>query len=304
MTGQYEAYGLCIASEIPLPELAIRRTTCASPDVWISVGDVPERLRSPVTQSRRHQSSPEGLLLRIEDVASYFVHSGSHIVIAPEPLADPHDVRVFVLGTCFGALLHQRGVLVLHASGIGTADGAVLFAGDSGAGTSTLLAEMLRRGHRMMVDDVCAVVAPDASDDPPVVLPSYPRTRVWTDTARYVGVDTTGLQRTRAHMDKYERQLPDQFWDRPAPLRRIYQLTADERQGVAFTRLPPLLVLPVIVATTYRKAFIGGFGTHLQHFDLASRIAQHVPVVRVIRPTTTFDLEDLADRVIADLAQS
>jgi len=64
------------------------------------------------------------------------------------------------------------------------------------------------------------------------------------------------------------------------------------------------MVFPVIVATTYRRSFLAGFGTREPHFDLASRIAQHVPVVRVIRPTTTFDLEDLADRVIADLAES
>ena len=50
------------------------------------------------------------------------------------------DVRVFLLGSCIGALLHQRGILVLHAGAIHTDKGAVLFTGPWGIGKSTLLA--------------------------------------------------------------------------------------------------------------------------------------------------------------------
>ena len=64
------------------------------------------------------------------------------------------DIRVFLLGSCLGALLHQRGVLALHASAIETDQGAVLFMGDSGMGKSTTLQAFIKRGYKMLADDI------------------------------------------------------------------------------------------------------------------------------------------------------
>jgi hypothetical protein len=301
MMHQYAAYGLTIASFLPIPELTPLDVADAVPDVWVDCGEVPTEFQNPVTQSSGYQAGPEGLLLRINGVGRYLVRDGNRIVVAPDPEAREHDVRVFLLGTCFGALLHQRGALVLHASGIGTPAGAVLLAGHSGAGKSTLLAEFLRRGHKMMVDDVCAVF-PTADGDGLFVQPSYPRTRMWADAAEQLAVDTTGLQRTRSHMDKYERQLPAQFWDQPATVRRIYHLAGAQGDEFLLRRVPQMVVLPLVVAHTYRQVFLDGFDMRRQHFDLASQIARTVPVVQIVRPADGFRITELADLILNDLA--
>jgi hypothetical protein len=300
VTHHYTAYGLCFASDVELPEL-IHCGPCARPQVHVRRGRVPHALASPVTQSRVHQSSHEGMLLRIDGVADYFVHDGEEIVVQPRSGADDHDIRVYMLGTCIGALLHQRGALVLHASAIRTEQGAVLFAGHSGAGKSTLLGEMLRRGYPMMVDDVCAVVDPDAPNLPPIVMPAYPRTRLWADAAAHLDVDTSWLRRTRAHMEKFERQVPGQFWGHPAPLRAIYHLLPTDDLTPGLTRVAPLEALPILLATTYRRVLVRGFGRQHRHFELASSIARLVPVVQVVRSPSS-SIDGLTERVIHDIA--
>lgn len=300
---RFWAYGLLIESELEIPEmLAVDSSdSSASPDVTVRVGTVPRFLADPLSSTDAFEASKVEMLLRIDGVAHYLVSGGREIVVAPDPAASDHDVRVFLLGTCFGALLHQRGALVLHASGMGTPTGAVLFAGPSGAGKSTLLAEMLRRGFEMMVDDVCGIFATDEQDRL-VVQPSYPRTRMWADTADQMGIETEGLQRTRSHMDKYERQLPDHFWAEPAPIRRIYHLAVGPGDEMSLTPVPPMVVIPLIVNSTYRRVFLDGFDIREHHFDLASRIARLVPVVHVVRPADTFRLAELADLILDDLA--
>jgi hypothetical protein len=299
----FRGYGLLFRSTIPVPEMTVvdpgTSTSDRRPDVTIRTGDIPEHIEDPITAGVHHEANAEQFLLRIEDVGRYLVSRGNDIVIDPLPGANPHDVRVYLLGSGIGALLHQRGYLVLHASGIGTDRGAVLFAGASGAGKSTLLAELLRRGMRMMVDDVCAVTVREGMQ--PTVTPSYPRTRLWGETAERLSIDTAGLSRTREHMEKYERQLPDQFWDQEAPLARIYHLAGTNGDELSLTPLGPIEAFHTVLSNTYRQMMLDGLARRQVHFDIAAIAARAARVVRVIRPSDSFQLVQLADMILEDL---
>ncbi len=138
----YKTYGLTIDSEISLPEL-IPQTNRNEQDaarasqqgiVQIRLGAVPEQLEHPTGQGVLYQASANQFLLSMNHIARYLVRNGNEIIIQPALNALESDIRVFLLGSVFGALLHQRELLVLHASAIGTDAGAVLFTGPSGIG--------------------------------------------------------------------------------------------------------------------------------------------------------------------------
>jgi hypothetical protein len=299
----YRAYGLLFRSSIPLPELVVADSssppTDRHPDVTITVGSVPKHLDLPLRKGRLLEVDSEKFLLRVQDVGRFLVSRGNEILIEPDVQATEQDVRVFLLGTCFGGLLHQRGLLVLHASAIRMAQGAVLFTGASGAGKSTLLAEMLRRGMPMMVDDVCAIRV-DAGRQP-VVIPSYPRTRLWATTAASLAIDTSGLPRTRPNMEKFERQVPDQFWDEEAPLVRIYHLAGPEGHEFSLKQLSDIEAFQTVLEDTYRRLLLVGETPCFNHFQLVASTARSVAVVRVARPMNSFRLTELADLVMNDL---
>lgn len=302
----YEAYGLRVCSAIEIPELPPATHAADASEVDIGGGDVPTRLE-PVDYEQ-HDATSQGenyliisegrVLLNVDGVGRYLVEGGTKVTIDPEPGASEHEIRVFLLGTCVGAILHQRGAFVLHASGIGTEQGAVLFAGRSGAGKSTLLAEFLERGYRMLVDDVCAV---RLESNQLIVAPSYPRTRVWSDTAAEFQIDTTGLQPTLSDMAKFERQLPDQFWPTPLKPRAVFELIGPSADGMTFTPLSPMEALPRLISHTYRKMMLDALGIRRHHFDLASAVASTVPIFRVTRPQHGFSVAAIADRIVTDL---
>lgn len=299
----FRGYGLLFQSEIAVPEMTLAATSSLDPtrepDVRISVGSFPDHLDDPIRVGDLHEANAEQFLLRVKDVGRYLVSKGSEIKIDPHPDASEHDVRVFLLGSCLGGLLHQRGFLVLHASGIGTERGAVLFMGDSGAGKSTILAELMRRGYRMMVDDVCAVTA--GADGQPLVMPSYPRTRLWREAAGRLAIDVTDLPRTRDNMEKFERQLPEQFWDREAPLARIFHLAGSNGDELSLTALGPMEAFHTVLNNTYRQVLLDGLDRRQEHFALASLAARSTTVSRIVRPTEPFLLCELADLIVQDL---
>jgi hypothetical protein len=298
----HNAYGLVFQSELPMPELTTLFDADLQPDVSIRLGSVPEHLDNPTGKGVLYEASANEFLLKMIDVGRYWVRNGNEITIEPAAGADDNDVRVFMLGSCFGALLHQRQMLVLHAAAFGTPAGAVLFAGNSGIGKSTLLGEMLNRGYSMMVDDVCAVVANAVGDIE--VVPGYPRTRLWADAAKHLEVETTGLDRTRPTLEKFERQLPENFWDKPAPMSRLYVLSSSNNDELKIEPLPSLRSFSVVLHNTYRRLFLEGLEMQAPHFSLASKVASTVRISRVTRPNGSFKLSELADLIEADMDQS
>lgn len=293
------AYELVFASDLPLPELPKAGATTA-PDVVITLGSVPEQLVNPAAHGALYEATQTQFLLTVPDVGRYLVTNGDEVCIEPVGGVSEHELRVFLLGSCMGALLHQRGVLVLHASGIAGPAGAMLFAGASGAGKSTLLGELLRRGHQMIVDDVCAVAK--RSNGALEVLPAYPRTRLWADAAAHLDIDSTGLVRTRSSLQKFERQIPDAFWNQAASLECLYLLGQANHNDVAIEHLQPVPAMQGILKSTYRKKYLDAFGLRAEHFALASAAVASVKVASVTRPIEGFSVVALADAIEADFA--
>ena len=135
----YHIFGLKISSVIPLPAFPVRHPQHdAVPDVIITYGNVPATVTNLRVKGVRFQAGPGELLLRVDGVARYYVHSGCRITVLPEDGANEDDILVFLMGSAMGALLHQRNILVLHAGAIMVNGQSVIFSGRSGSGKSTL----------------------------------------------------------------------------------------------------------------------------------------------------------------------
>ncbi len=295
----YDAYGLRIESEFALPELLPAAEDGANADVSIALGGVPSAISEPIGGGILYQATGDEFLLDVPGVARYYVRAGRAMHVEPAPGIGLDEVRVFLLGSAIGAALHQRGILVMHASAFCVEGEAVLLCGKSGAGTSTLLSEFLRRGRPMLVDDVCGVVP---GDDRLEALPAYPRTRLWADAAKRLSVDTSNLDRSRPLLEKFERAVPDQFRAMPAPVRATYVLAPHNEDRVEVAPVDRVDAFRVVLRNTYRSRFVERLNALESHFGLATRMAAQSHVAVVQRPAGGFALKELADAIESDLA--
>ena len=227
----YTAYGLQIASELPLPELLPSPAT--HPEVHIRYGSVPTALDNPVVQGVVFQAQPGQLLLTLEGIANYLISDGDTITIEPAPHSQAEDIRLFLLGSSFGALLHQRGVLPLHGSAIETQYGAVVFVAHSGVGKSTLAAAFYQRGYRVLTDDICVITMDTGK---PVAHPAFPRIHLWEDVLDRLEQELPRLL-VRAKLEKYGVPLEAQFAVQPLPLYAVYELAVG---GIPSVTIQPL----------------------------------------------------------------
>lgn len=290
----YTAYGLNIESSFPLPEL--RPAPHCVPDVTISYGDVPASLPQPSSNGIAWQSAPGQMLLSVTEVARYLVVSDSEIRVDPLPGTGEADVRTFLLGSVLGALLHSRQMLVLHASAIHTARGAVLFMGSSGVGKSTLLGAFLQRGYAMLADDKAGIVVDDCGV--PLALPGFPLIRLAEDAVNKLQFPVNGSRPSHG-LEKYVLPV-SQFFAQPTPLHAAYSLNAHNRADIGVEALQSVDAFQTLRRHTYRRRFVRAAAQRQAHFRLLGAASRHARVARVVRPDHPRLFDELRARIEED----
>ena len=136
-----QAFGLRISSEIPLPELPLSvpcgrtrraRTSSLRRAFRTDYGDELKRAGSNFARIDNR------FLFLIPETAFYCIEDGRKITVSPLAGADPEKVRVYLLGTCMGALLMIRNTLPLHGSAVEIDGKAYAFLGDREPGNRRL----------------------------------------------------------------------------------------------------------------------------------------------------------------------
>jgi hypothetical protein len=289
-------YGLTVASEIALPDLE-PAPGGSLPDVTVrldSVGPVPGSATTlPLGLWR-----DTGLIgLDVPGTASYLVRSGREVLVDPAPGADPLTVRAFLLGTVLGALMTQRGHLVLHGNAFRVGDACAVVVGRSGAGKSTLAAELQRRGHDVLADDVVPV------DGLGNALPGHPRIKLWEDAVTRLGVDPDDLERVAGPLAKFQLPLARTVTS-PLPVRWIYVLERHDEPDLTVTPVRGMETFELLHEHTYRNELVHGDAAVTAHLVQCARLAARARISRVARPAATMTAEATATAILSDLDPS
>jgi len=273
----YRLFGLTVRSAVPLPLPPVPAE--GATDVAISYGKVEPSPGAPLGYAQVEA----GTLLTVDKVGRFLIREGSEILVDPDPPATERNVRLFLLGSAFGALLHQRGLMPLHANAVVEEGRAFAFCGHSGAGKSTMAAWFHDRGYPILADDVC--VLGFGADGTPLAYPGVPRLRLWRQALEEFGRAAGDYQRSFDDLDKYDVPIAAEAPTGPVPLAAVYLLAKAEEGAPegSIERLTGIAAVDALVSNTYRGLYletIGGTGPHLA---TCVRLARAVPVFRAAR---------------------
>ncbi len=266
-----------------------------APDVRVLFGDVehPSPADLPPGEGCWRASSDEARYFW-SDVGAFGVYGGTRIVLDPAPGLDEDGLRLTVLGPLLATILHQRGYLVLHASAVAGADGAVAVAAHSGTGKSTTAGALVSRGYSLLTDDVLAV---DLAGAVPVIWPGGSNLKLWPASAEALGHDAEALPTIGTRYVK--RVLDVEPATKPVPLRGLYVLAAEAGPTVEAMGRPQ--AVGEVMSRSYCSELLRleGAGRNLKE---AADLVQRVPVRWLRRSATLDSFGSWVDRVVADMA--
>lgn len=228
------------------------------------------------------------LRLQVEGIARFRVSAGERIAFEPwQGEGNPQDLRTFLLGSAVGALLIQRGMVVLHGNALEHRGRAIVSLGHSGAGKSTTAYALMQQGWRLLADDLVAITPAG------LVLPGIPRIKLWHDAAQAFGLDPEALPPIRQGLRKY--LLIGEAVRRAVeavPLEALFLIhkrpaDGQDPEAARITRITSQKEAALTLRNqAYRPRFVRGLGQEGPNFIALAQLQKRVPLATLPLPSS------------------
>ncbi len=276
----YRVAGLVVASEIELPG-AIPTREAGAPAITVRAAPVPAVLEDATKRGATWQIAGDRFLFHVPGVARFLLSGGREIIFEPAPGVEAGDVAIFLVGTVFGILLHQRGEIVLHASAVRVAGKAVLFCGASGSGKSTLAAALAQRGFPTVSDDFCAVTL--TAGAAPMVQPDGRHLKLWAQAIEKLDLAERRGAPVRKQLEKFFVE-PSITLAEPLPLGAVYALREARPPHKPGIERPNVVDAALILRrNAYRPLLVNRMDQKADYFRAATAIANAAGIFHLTR---------------------
>jgi hypothetical protein len=240
------------------------------------------------------QIADDRFLLRIPGVARFLIAGGQEIVFETEDGTPPEETAIFLVGTAFGILMHQRSHVALHASAVAVNGKAALFCGPSGAGKSTIAAALMQRGYPLVSDDLCGLELSGT----PMVHRDGRQLKLWVQAIERLDLAANRRAAVRHRLQKYFVDPDDTASAEALPIGVVYVLhEAPLPHAPAITRPSAIDAARLLRDCAYRPRLVSQMGQQADYFNAAVSIAN---ITGIFQLTRRFEFAALSE-VIARL---
>ncbi len=249
-------------------------------DVTIKITTQKTTVLSPLFTDEWQQVNQHEFTLDAEGVAWYYARNGNYIEICPYEGFDKNTLELYLNGSVYGVILHQRMLLPLHGSSIIYNKEGIMLCGESGAGKSSLTAAFCLNGASFLTDDISPV---SVKNGQPIILTLSDRIKLWDDTLLQLNLQKEGLEKIDSDAEKFyfpmEGSKLDQY-----PLSRIFILEIHDASTTEFEEIKGAEKLTSIRNEIYRLEYLQGMPQNESAFFKTLVQVSNIAVTRVKRP--------------------
>ena len=292
MTKSYLVYGVSLETSLSLPELVARGEPGGARLTFELSSASPPAARTPIRYA--DSDSPDntiecsrcdgGYLVRVVDLALFFISADGTRIVAYEPLPAPGMLRHLLLDNVLPRALNVAGRDALHATAVLTPRGVLGFIGVSGAGKSTLAARFVAEGHALVSDD-CLVL--DVVGRDVVATPSYSGLRLLPDALAWMGNSVVSSVPVTENAAKHRVTAAHTGGDNGGPVAALYVLDANAKgtacETPVATKLSQRDAFNELLACSFRLDVDDRVMIKRQ-FELFTAMAERVPMYRLSIP--------------------
>jgi hypothetical protein len=292
----YKAFGLRVSSEISMPELLQLNKQIDIVDIEIIIDDL-SGVWDEIGKKGKFVVRKNLVIFQISDTATFCIQEGERVIVSPMKGSDADKIRLYILGSCMGALLLQRKVLPLHGSAVAIHGKAYAFVGYSGAGKSTLASALISRGYQLLSDDVIAVSLSQDSQLP-IVTPSYPQQKLWQESLDHFGIENENYLPLFDRETKFAIPVSSHYTEQPLPLAGVFEVVKTEEDKIEFYCVQGLERLYMLYHHTFRNFLVPRLGLMEWHFNFCASFVNQINFFQLQRPSSAFTVNELVSMIL------
>lgn len=249
--------------------------------VSLNIVKVPRSVEKPLYESDFWQINQREFAMQIEGIGRFYAGNGNEVEYAPEEDATSESIELYLNGSVYGAILHQRNILPLHGSSFIWKDQGILLCGESGAGKSSLTAAFCLNDAEFLTDDVTPL---EIHDDTPEIIPLSDKIKLWDDSLQQLQQDHKSLNAIYPGQLKYYFPMMNGMQNK-YPLHRVYIIDVVEEGPVKIDRIGGTDRFVSLRNEIYRWEYLTAMpDTELKYVTKLLAISRKVQVYRVLRP--------------------
>jgi hypothetical protein len=293
----YKAFGFSVFSEIDLPELPHLNNRADLTDIEVIIEDLSKQWLELSDEKDAFVIQKDLVMFQVPNIATFSIQEGKRISVTPLCKYEEDVVRLYILGTCMGAILMQRRILPLHGSAVAINGKAYAFMGNSGAGKSTTASAFLNQGFQLLSDDVIAVSLNNEGDIP-FVTPSYPQQKLWQDSINRLGMEANDYRPIYGRENKYCIPVSSKFFTEPMPLAGVFEIVKTQNKELEIREIYSLERFHTLYYNTYQNCFIPNLGLLEWHFNTTAKIVNKMDIYQIKRPVSGVNPAQVASQIM------
>jgi hypothetical protein len=276
---RYWAYGLGIASEVPLGPLLPADNEHQAPVVTMSLGIPP----GDRTDTDVEFGFPDGCRV--------LVRGGREAYFEPAAGMSQSLIAEYLSSPVLAVLMEQRGAFVLHASAVEIDGRVVAFTGPSGAGKSTTAGFFAARGFPVVTDDLL----------PLTVVGSQVLCRAGPEALKLIKGGAIALPGLAVAAELTDKQLRVPARARGTAERQelVAVYVVEDADAVSTRPLRGQRAIAALLESAFCLGVVGP-GRRADHLVRCGAIAGRLPVREVLRPRTWECAERVVELVVAE----
>lgn len=250
-------------------------------DVVISITAEKRTVEKPGYTNRYVSLNQQEFTLDIEKVAWFYACGGNHVEVIPNPEATLSTLQLYLNGSVYGAILHQRKTMPLHGSCFQYQGLGIMICGESGVGKSSLTTSFCLNGANFLTDDVTPVLFKRGK---PHIWGVSDRIKLWSDSLRQLDQQIEGLDQIVPEQGKFYFPMESDK-ESVFPLDHIFVLHVHDEANVRVEPLEGTEKFAVLRNEIYRREYLKGMAeSETVYFEQLIAMSQAVTITKVTRP--------------------
>ena len=250
-------------------------------DVRIEITTIKKEVATPLYDDGFFRLNQNEFSMDVENVGWFYAANGKYISMVLNPKATQENIELYLNGSTYGAILHQRKIMPMHASCFVFNNKGIMLCGESGAGKSSLTAAMVFDGNAFLTDDVTPILL---SDEELFIWTLSDRIKLWEDSLLQLNKEKKGLSRIDPETDKFYFPIAS-YKNSTFPLNHIFLISFHEKSEIKFQKLTGAEKVTALRNEIYRLEYLHGMPENeVFYFKKLVEMCKSIQVTKLLRP--------------------